>query len=245
MGLFGSRNKKRGLLGDTMWDGAQTPGYGDGANQHWDIANMPAPMQGAPQDRQPSFWQGGGKFGLRDGIAGILAAIGDGLAQQGGGQGGAVQMLAGGRMDAMDMARKAQAAQMERQIGLQDYEAKKRIDQRYPAPNDTERDYAFIGSKLGPSAADEFLRMRGDPYVTVPLGPNRIYSGPRSGMGAAMGGQMPTAPVGRLTPIGDAPTAQGGASFTPEQYRGLVQRFGSEAAAQDYLRRNGLSVGGY
>lgn len=119
MGLFGSRNKKRGLLGDTMWDGAQTPGYGDGANQHWDIANMPAPMQGAPQDRQPSFWQGGGKFGLRDWIAGILAAIGDGLAQQGGGQGGAVQMLAGGRMDAMDMARKAQMEAQQRQQAMQ------------------------------------------------------------------------------------------------------------------------------
>lgn len=69
-------------------------------------------------DQQPiemagnnGFWQGGDKFTGRDGIAGLMAVIGDALAQQGGGQGGAVDNLSGSRMSAIAMARKAQEQQ--------------------------------------------------------------------------------------------------------------------------------------
>ena len=71
----------------------------------------------AAQDKPAGFWQGGDKFRARDGIAGLLAAIGDGLTQNSGGQGYAVQGLLGGRLDARKLAEKkaeeqAQLAQM-------------------------------------------------------------------------------------------------------------------------------------
>lgn len=61
-------------------------------------------------ERPQGFWQGGGKFGVKDGIAGLLAAAGDALMAQAGMGGGAVQGLAGTRMSAMDDLKK-QAAQ--------------------------------------------------------------------------------------------------------------------------------------
>lgn len=73
--------------------------------------------QAAADAPQPSFWEGGDKFRTRDGIAGLLAVLGDAFAQQGGGQGGAVQNLSGGRLHALDMARKqAQQEAITRQL---------------------------------------------------------------------------------------------------------------------------------
>lgn len=255
MGLFGSRkNSLMGQFNPQQGGHWGTPGIGDEID--------PTKVPGSPQSPQPQgdpgFWQGGNKFGMRDGIAGLLAIVGDTLSQRGGGQAGAVRGLTGSRLSAIEMAKKAaeqaKLAQAAQRLGIggdQVALAQGGLGEllpKQPSPNDTERDYQFITQKLGQPAADNYLRTKGDPYVTVPLGPNRIYSGPRSGLGGAMGAQMPTAPVGRLTPIDEglpAQQSQGGQSFTPEQYRGLVQRFGSEQAAQEYLRRNGLSVGGY
>lgn len=80
--------------------------------------------QGAPQQQVPAggllgqqqpqqgFWQGGDKFRARDGIAGILAVIGDAIAaNRGSGSMGATQNLMGGRMDAMEEAKKRAAEQ--------------------------------------------------------------------------------------------------------------------------------------
>lgn len=63
--------------------------------------------------RRPGFWQGGNKFGWRDGLAGVLAAVGDAFAQQSGGRPMAVQNLTGGRLDALELAREAQQKQAE------------------------------------------------------------------------------------------------------------------------------------
>lgn len=102
------------------------------------IGNLQQPMQQPmPQpapERPRGFWNGGDKFGTRDGIAAVLAVIGDTLAQRGGGQGGAVANLAGGRRDFMDAQQMAQQKAAERQAGIEDYRAKKRIDQQYAAP---------------------------------------------------------------------------------------------------------------
>lgn len=56
--------------------------------------------------KEPNFWQGGEKFRAKDGIAALLAAIGDGLSQANGGQAWATRNLAGSRFDAMEEAKK-------------------------------------------------------------------------------------------------------------------------------------------
>lgn len=70
------------------------------------------------------------------------------------------------------------------------------LNQQVGTPhNDTIDDYNFRAQTLGKDAADQWLRSAGDPIVTIPLGENRIYSGPRSGIGAAMqGAAMPQRP---------------------------------------------------
>lgn len=104
MAFFNSR--KRNMFGPY---GYGTPGYGDGNEQEMSdvrLGILDSPQQ--PQERQRGFWGGGEKFGWKDGAAGVLAALSDAFMQQGGGQGGAVQGLAGRRENAMEKALKAQ-----------------------------------------------------------------------------------------------------------------------------------------
>lgn len=68
------------------------------------LLGQPLPQQG--------FWQGGEKFRAKDGIAGLLAVIGDAIAaNHGSGSMGATQSLMGGRFDAMEEAKKRAAEQ--------------------------------------------------------------------------------------------------------------------------------------
>lgn len=104
MGLFGSRkNSLMGQFNPQQGGHWGTPGIGDEID--------PTKVPGSPQSPQPQgdpgFWQGGNKFGVRDGIAGLLAIVGDTLSQRGGGQAGAVQGLSGSRLSAIEMAKKA------------------------------------------------------------------------------------------------------------------------------------------
>ena len=124
--------------------GAPRPQFGVGFDPRQAIGvqpmGLPQPIQApqaAPQPQQ-GFWQGGGKFGTKDALAAALAVIGDVASQQSGGQAGATGMLVGNRFNAMDLARKeredALRRQRERQEGLQDYTAKREIDQRFETP---------------------------------------------------------------------------------------------------------------
>lgn len=128
MALFGSNNRKR-LPYDTS-------GFGDGARG----TGMAAP------EENPTFWQGGSKFGVRDGIAGALAALGDVFSQRGGGQGGAVQMLAGSRIGGIDAMRQAQAKAAETAA----------MQQRYAAAglSGPQADLAASGGMAKPSYGD-------------------------------------------------------------------------------------------
>lgn len=99
MGLFGKSKFKRAFEPYQM---PGTPGIGDGI---------------LAETKPAGFWQGGEKFGVKDGVAGLLAVLGDAFSQRGGGEGGAVQMLAGGRMKAAEMAKQqAQQEQVYKQL---------------------------------------------------------------------------------------------------------------------------------
>jgi len=99
-----------------------------------------------------------------------------------------------------------------------EWQRQKEWERANPAPvnNDTVADYNFRVQTLGKAAADEWLKSASDPVVNVTLPGNRFYSGPRSGLAQALGGASggaaaPTAPVGKLKPIGGAtPRASGG-----------------------------------
>lgn len=73
--------------------------------------------------------------------------------------------------------------QIERQEGLQDWQFKR---DNPAAPRD--ETYEVIKAQLGPEAANEYLRSKGDPTITTTLPGDRFYSGSRSGLAAALGG---------------------------------------------------------
>lgn len=164
------------------------------------------------REKLPGYFAGGDKFTGRDALAGVLAAIGDVFAQRGGMQPMAMQNLMGGRQDIMDRAREAQAAQLARQQGREDFLWKQR--NTIPAPNDTERDYNFMTQTVGKDAADGWLRRRGDPLVNMTLPNGQFFSGPQSAIPQALGGeQAPARPVGKLTPLTGGDTGNGVGGF--------------------------------
>lgn len=168
----------RGLFGQRKPYG--TPGIGDEA----DPTRMGAPGLGMGEQPQK---MGLGTRLLGKGWEDKAFAIG-GILQ---GDGGAAFR---------DMQERKMAPLLEeakRQAALAEYEAKKKIDQRYPSPvnNDTVADYEFLAQHLGPEAAETFLRNKADPpqYRQGPDGQfYRVQTGPSA---------IPAAPVGKLTPI--------------------------------------------
>lgn len=143
----------------------------------------------------------------------IVGSIGDALLQHSGGQ----PVYAQNMMQRREMAMRSQMAAAERQAKWEDWKRQFDYEAAHPKPmnNDTVNDYQFIAQQLGEDAAKQYLRNLGDPMVNIPLSDGRFYSGPRSGMGAAMGGmQGPARPVGKLTPIG-GPSQPAAGNFRP------------------------------
>lgn len=157
--------------------------------------NMPWPVSGrrtvqpyqmppvVPQDEatpaaKPSFM---GQGGAGRAIAGT---IGDTLLQYN----GMDPVFAPQQAAQQKLALEAQQRQAERENKFTDWRRQYDYQRVNPAPtnNDTVNDYNFILQNLGEDAAKQYLRNMGDPTVTVPLGRNQVYSGPRSGLGGAM-----------------------------------------------------------
>lgn len=181
-------------------------------------------MLGAQAPKKPGFNDPGG-------WAERLSAIGDVLGRAGGmGSTGAMQAL----MQARQQRRELEAARYAPQhIGQAIVRLNPETNQyetlyaptEVEKPTEFQRDVAAAGYAPGSpeyqGAMRDYVTHRGDPFVNVQLPGNRFYSGPQSGLTAALGGAgggapaaAPTAPVGKLTPI------QGGAgSQAPRTFR--------------------------
>lgn len=146
----------------------------------------------------------------------IIGGLGDALSTWGGGQATFIPQL----MQRQQQQAQMQQAERQQRQRAADAAAQWKIEQQWkidhPAPinNDTVNDYEFRVKTLGKAAADEWLKSASDPIVTVTLPRNRgIYSGPRSGLAAALGGGG-GAPVAQRPAIGAElpdPRLQGGA----------------------------------
>ena len=158
------------------------------------------------------FWQGEGKFGGRDALAGLLAVVGDAIAQSSGGQGGAIGGLLGGRMEALDDLKKqaAQEQKMRELIaigqanGLSEGQVRMQAagldGPKQPEPTGTEK-LMQAAQGWGPEQWKLFGQLN-----PVQGADGRYY--PREVPGT------PTAPVGKLTPLG-GDTGNGVGGFLP------------------------------
>lgn len=163
MALFGGSRRKPAFNLD------------DGTQQAVDAYASMAP---APEPAKPSsFWQGGDKFRWQDGLAGALAAFGDAMAQRSGMPVGATQSLAGGRMDALELARKAREGQMQMDAARQRAVAagltapqadmlahgNAKYGDFKPPNNDTAADYEFWKSRMTPEQFAAYVQNKADP----------------------------------------------------------------------------------
>jgi hypothetical protein len=151
-------------------------------------------------------------------IAGILA---DALAGAGGRQGQFAQHLGQLKQQEREQAQWG----LQRQAGLEDYEAKQRIEQRYRQPEVSPmvRD-ATAWAGMTPEQQAAYGQMKqagaGDPDVFITLPNGQVYAGPKSGLQAAMMGGAPAPsgpprPVGKLRPYTGGPASQAPATFRP------------------------------
>jgi hypothetical protein len=150
----------------------------------------------------------------------IVGGLGDALSTFGGGRPMYAPMMAARYQRAQEIAEE----QRQEAAKFATWQRQKEWERKNPTPstNDTVADYEFISSKLGPEAAQQFLRNQGDPTVTLQLPGNRVYNGPRSGLAAAMGtGAASTQAMGApATGNGPAPgSVVNGMRFKGGDYR--------------------------
>lgn len=124
-----------------------------GRRPTFDVPEDIAAMASAPVPRQKLF--------DRSMLGNILGGVADVVSQHSGFAPTFAPMQAEKRR--MSMMEQARAQE------LADYERKQQIEAQYKtvSPNDTERDYNFILQQAGKNAADQWLKNRYDPIVTV------------------------------------------------------------------------------
>lgn len=134
----------------------------------------------------------------------IMGIIADALSGAAGHQGGFAQMLGQQREDDRVQAQWG----LQRRARLEDWQAQQDYQHAHPDPSPMERDVQ-TWARMTPEQRAQYQDMQkakeGDPIVTITLPNGQMYSGPRSGLAAAMmgGSQAPQRPVGRLSPLPD------------------------------------------
>jgi len=158
-----------------------------------------------PNQRRPGYWMGGDKFTGRDALAGAMAAIGDGLQNWAGGQGGAVGGLIGNRaaVAQQEAARQQQAQLMAaaqaagitpEQFALLGPEGLRQVTvqgMKPETPPAIQQNADYIRRTQGDAAADNYIRNFGqrpeEPrMVTLPDG--RAIFGTMSEIQQLLGG---------------------------------------------------------
>lgn len=269
-GLFGSSTRKKRPFGATFdFPSYGTPGIGDdvvrqqrgefdtevgAVSQQPGMIPTQEPVGQQMQPQGPkSFWGGGSKFGLTDGLAGAAAVLSDAFAERG--SGGAVGMLAGGRMDAMQRARKAQEAAQARAASVQRLLAAgykqpqaeamasgdlKASDVKADSPYRWEDNAGNVWER-GPDGQNQRIftdaipkmYVQGDQAITIP----NPY--------ATQGGGQQRPEIGATLPDPRRTSAQQPQEdrvLTPLQWQGAVQSLGPEQA-EAWRRRNGYQIG--
>jgi hypothetical protein len=172
------------------------------------LSPMAAPLQA---DQLPTFKRGGMFGGKSGGIGEMIAAAINGYLAAGGNPAGqyGLQMLNQRRMMAQRQQQEDADYQRKRQDALTDYEAKQKIDQRYPnVPAPTEYERALQAAGILPGTPQWQQHMSN--YVNMRENPPFTYVDPTTGavmMGARAAPQqqlLDTLPPG-AKPIGGAP----------------------------------------
>jgi hypothetical protein len=139
--------------------------------------DMPAPNPYAYQRQKPS----------------VLGVISDALAGLSGHEGTYGKMLMEQGQTQRMMAMQSAHIQQQQQAELYRMNAEHQFKVDNPIPNEDERLITASGidihSDQGRAAARQLLDRRGDPLVTMTLPNGMIYSGPSSGLNAALSGQ--------------------------------------------------------
>lgn len=190
-----------------------------------------------------------GLFGQGGAARSIAGLVGDVLLQRG----GHAPIYAPTMQRQQLLAEQQRQASLARETDWQDWVRKeqwKRDNPEASAPDAFER--AMAGAGIDPAGAqgqqlyrqraESMARDPNDEFVVVPIPGRGTYAGPRSGLPDAMG--VPTAPVGRLTPI-STPQAQsgppGGNFMTAAQYQAIVNARGAQAA-DAWRRQHNIEV---
>jgi hypothetical protein len=173
-----------------------------------------------PPIQMPAPKKKGGMFGAGKGENignAISAAIFGALAARGNPAGtmGLQQLHAMRQRKQESEAESAQYSQR-REDGFSDWVRKQAYEAANPSPvnNDTVQDYNFWKGVLPPEQFNQWVESKVNPPQLMNVPGVGIVQVPRMG-----GGQAPTAPVGKLTPIeegGPMPSASGG--FPPSGY---------------------------
>jgi hypothetical protein len=181
------------------------------------------PMAGQlsrPPEQKPPRWLDGGKFKGKDALALALGAIGDAFT----GRPMTANLVAGSFQQRRDAEQQQRMMQQQRQAGLEDYRVKKEIDLGYPEP------------VKPPAIAQEvewFNRLTPEQKMQASQALDQLrplmestWQGPQV---VPRGGGQPLAPVGRLTPIGEAaPQSAPQMVVSPMELNALVQRYGPD-----------------